>query len=90
MHAALERLVVAATAFGSFSTHVALCLYAKDVKSGWVGPDPLAPSVDRGGWVGGWVAAIAAVTKLARAPPRESGAGLRDSVDAIVVCHVSE
>ena len=24
------------------------------------------------------------------APPRESGAGLRDSVDAIVVCHVSE
>ena len=25
-----------------------------------------------------------------RAPPRESGAGLRDSVDAIVVCHVSE
>ena len=25
-----------------------------------------------------------------RAPPRESGADLRDSVDAIVVCHVSE
>ena len=25
-----------------------------------------------------------------RAPPRESGAGLRDSVDAIVVRHVSE
>ena len=25
-----------------------------------------------------------------RAPPRESGAGLRDSVDAIVVCHESE
>ena len=25
-----------------------------------------------------------------RAPPRESGADLRGSVDAIVVCHVSE
>ena len=25
-----------------------------------------------------------------RAPPREIGAGVRDSVDAIVVCHVSE
>ena len=28
--------------------------------------------------------------RRARAPPRESGADLRDSVDAIVVCHVSE
>ena len=28
--------------------------------------------------------------RCTRAPPRESGAALRGSVDAIVVCHVSE
>ena len=34
--------------------------------------------------------AVRNYARRTRAPPRESGAGLRDSVDAIVVCHESE